>query len=645
MDPETDQTWCIKAPGADWNELRLRGEGVARARLVVLSDGRNVLVRPPVGGDLSTARLTITNGREASHLLLKIPPLRPEIARALRWGVWMDGFEERRPGVLGGWVDAGGSIIGVEIGTNGDTRVGEYIRDAGSPIVSGRWGFGWTASGAGFQTTDGGMTWAKEIELPGPIAEGDPAREGRERACGPVGCLLAGWLRVGWGLRPAAPVPDAPPARSLWARRPSPGLTFDCELLAAKPADPPTVRPATHRDAPSPPWIGPRAGGLSPSASWGTVSEFPPFAGRPGPSLSADERGLPVEVSAGLEHSFRSQLLARVYAWGPNTGDWTPGGRWQIRWQSPWGGWTDARSSAMSPAPWPGLDAARRALATAQPGTWALAHGDDFDHALLVAQDATGAGGSGASVIVLESDRSPVEVRAAGGEPLPTVEAAVHSAGRWYIATVQRPSEPAATVLWSLDGAVAREVGRVPRLGFSVRPPMRLARRGDGRTLGLVLDGQPEFDRGAPLWVTSFDVETGVVGEPEKLTPADLSDRTAPLCTGDDAGWEVELPYPGEVEVHLGRQERQDGKPTPTSGGPAEWHAVLQSPMGRMRVLPDRACVDRISGSAGAYASAAPAAFLSRSPEPSSGNAPRVRTVDVSVLSARIRFPLRCHEP
>ncbi len=39
-----------------------------------------------------------------------MPELHGDVTRVLREGVWMDGFEERRPGVLGGWIDAAGTF-------------------------------------------------------------------------------------------------------------------------------------------------------------------------------------------------------------------------------------------------------------------------------------------------------------------------------------------------------------------------------------------------------------------------------------------------------------------------------------------------------------------------------------------------------
>jgi len=624
--PAREQAWCVRRPGgesAEWSEVRFGGDGVDGARLVVLSDGREALVRPPAGGDLSTARLTIERGAVAVHLPLQTAPLRAEVVRALRWGTWMDGFEERRPGVVGGWIDSGGSLLGVEISLDGELRTGEYIRDAGAPIASGRWAFGWTGSGAGFETTDGGMTWAKEIELPVPIAGGEVSRE---RACGPVGCIVAGWLRVGWGAPQVLPPGEPPPPHPLAIRRPSATLQLDCEVLAGKPPD---VPPSRHS---APPGAARLPSGTrfitATSSPWGTASELPPFQGKALPSLTSDERGTIAEVSGGLDRALRSQLLGRLYAWGPASGDWSAPGRWQVQWQSPFAGWPEARASAISQAPWPSLDAARRALGSNQLSTWALAPGDDPDHALLVASDSNAIGGQvGMQAIVLESERVPLEVKPAGGEAFPPIEAAVRSGGRWYLASAQRPSEPDATLLWVIDGATARELGRVPRVVFSVRPALRLARRSDGRAIGIVLDGEPELNRGSVPWVAAFDVESGTLSEPERLASFDVVDRMEPFCTGDDSGWEVDVPYPVEVDVAIGG-----------------WTATLQAVMARARVLPNRACIDRISGSSGAYAASPPSAFVARPTTPTSpASAAHVRTLDVTVLSSRARFPLRCH--
>ena len=620
-------TFCLMRPDGRWSEMHFRGEDVERARLVVLADGRVALVRPPRLGDLSSARLTITDGVHATHVPLVIPPLHAHVTQVLRTGLWLDGFEERRPGVVGGWVDGAGSVLGVEIDVSGSAHVGEYVRVAGSPIVSGRWGLGWTASRTGYETTDGGMTWTT-LELPNPIAS---AREVRERACGPVGCIAAGWLRVGWG---AVESPErlVPPHHGRPASRPT-SLDLDCAAVSA-PA-PRARMDVRGRPAPRPlvpllptplPWRSWSGGAY---ATYGATAPFPPLAGRAGPPLAADDLGVSQEATSGLDRTLRSIPLARVYAWGPKSGDWNTLGRWAVRWQWPWGGWTDARSSAPSPAPWTSLDGARRGLGGGPglPTVWLLAPGDDADHALLVARRGYTASSPNAEVLVLETDRPAVQARRADGEPWPDVEAAARIAGRWCLATTQSAGQPPATVLWTIDGGLGRELARVPRVGVGVRSEVRLAQRADGAgraALGLVVDGHPDGEHAvASLWVDAVDLESGRVGEPEPLAAVDLSDRPVAVCTGEDTGgWELDLPYPGAIRMRIG----------------TAFDSPVQSAMARVRVSRERACVDRVLGTIDGEASSPPAA-LTALPRRAPGEA---RTLEASIFSAHQRYALRC---
>ncbi len=637
--------WCLMAPDGDWSEMHFSGPGVERARLVVLSGRRVALVRAPEGGDLSSARLTltdrVTDGARANHLPLRFETVPAEVARALRWGVWMDGFEERRPGVLGGWVDAAGSILGVEITLDGEVRVGEYIRDAGGPVASGRWAFGWTASRGGFETTDGGMTWTKEIALPEPIAE---PREGRDVSCGPVGCLMAGWLRVGWGSAGEPRPVEPPPPRPRPSRR-APPLALDCEAAGAAPAADSSPPSPLGRVDLAPAIADPRLArlrmqqarnGLSSASSWGAVGEFRPFAGRSGPVVSPGELGLSIDASHPLERGVRPRPLARAYAWGPAAGDWHPSGHWQVRWFWPWqegaGIDTADRVSAIGSPPWASLELAARSLAPTLAGIpeWTLVPGDDPDHALLIERR----GGLAASVSsspgvvaleTLEADRPPVEVKRVEGELLPDLQGAVRSGGRWYLATAQPSGEPAATLLWLVDGAVARELGRLPRVAPESVGPGRLVRwmgasagSGAPSPLGVLVSGS-DTDRGALLWVSSFDPEAGAFGDPEPLAPADLSDRTVAGCTGDDAGWEIEASYPGTVDVRVG----------------SAWASRLQGVLARLRLSRTAACVDGVFGSADsqtAHPESAPPA-----PRPQVA-----RTLGATVVRDQGRVQLRC---
>jgi hypothetical protein len=617
-----EQAYCLMDPEGRWRDIRFEGEDVDRDRLVVLGDGRVALVRPPRGSNLSTARVTVVDGAHLDNVAMKMGALRADIARTLRTGLWLDGFEERRRGILSGWIEAGGAVLGIEIALDGDVTVGSYPRGTGEIFVSGRWGFGWTASRRGIETTDGGMSW-KELEMPDAIA---PARSVSERACGPIGCLAAGWMRVGWG-EPASGARVEPPVqRKAQAQHAPPELVLDCEAAADRPPEP--AAPATVRRQRLP------TSSLSPvmssrrvlgGAGAGAPSDrFPSFSAKAPPPTADDDTRVWVEVSAGLERAGRNIPYAAVYAWGPRDGDWDSLGRWQVRWLWPYGGWPEVRSSSISQAPWPTFDAARRGLGRQPPPqtTWLLAPGDDADHALLVARR-TGSTIT-ADVIQLESDRAPVEVRRAGGDPLPDVEAATRSGGRWYVATTQPAGELAATIVWLLDGASAHEVARVPRGGFETRPPLRMAQRSDGRALGLIVDGQLDIERGvATRWVVPVDLESGRVGDPEPLAPVDLADRKVMTCTDEDAGWRLDLPYPGRVLAHL----------------PSQKGSTVQAPLVRMRLGRENACIERLMGAVDAGAWMA-------GPTPMRGpglrGGPTRMSFEAAVVSGRERYPLRC---
>jgi hypothetical protein len=393
-------------------------------------------------------------------------------------------------------------------------------------------------------------------------------------------------------------------------------MVLDCEAAAPRTSTPPPgpIALANSRTAAALPW--------------GAVAEFPSLFGSAVPTIPTDALGLTIDLPAGSERALRSPAtLARAYAWGPSTGDWNGLGHWKIAWDWPWSGPSDVRASADTPAPWPTLDAARRGLGIGPSlsSAWSVALGDDADHALLLER---GNPPTGVRVRRLESGRAPVEIRRAGGDSFPEVQAALRMGGRWFIATGQSASEVTATVIWVVDGEAAREIARVPRAGFDTGPRPRLARRADGRALGLVVEGQPEADRGVWLWVAAIDSETGTIGDPMPLAPLDLSDRPIAVCSGDEPGWQLELPYPGlvEVDVHGGR-----------------WSTTLHTPAARLRLSSERACLDGIVGAADSAASAAIDRLdsLPRFVSPSR-LAGAVAAIDASVFVAHRRLSVRC---
>ncbi len=635
--------FCVLGHDNTWREIHVRGDvdgdGSGGIRVVMLADGKIVVISPPQG-QTAPARLTLLDKGRATTLPVVFPKVTADIARVLRLGVWLDGFEERKPGVVGGWIEAGGAMLGVEIALDGKATPGQFVRDAGMPFVSGRYGFGWTQSRRGFETTDGGMTWTS-LELPEPLV---PTNKVDRRACGPIGCLAAGWLRVGWGESKKLPTPAAPaPFRSPLSAS-TPQLSLTCETTIPTMPTPP---PPHARQAPTPPprvtsTLGrgavfsgsPVLGGIGVSGlGMGGVSEMPAFFAQPGPVLRDSERGIPFEVQELPERYPRLGALARIYAWGPTTGDWDTQGKWQVRWLSPFAGWPEARASLPVLPPQPIMEFTRTTSPYGYGGYYGaassffqVASGDDSSHALLLARRPTRAD---LTPIELEADRAPIEVRRADGEPFIEIDAVTRAAGRWYLATPPPAGGTSpVTTIWQVDGSVARELVRVSRAALETGRPTgtKLARRSDGRAIGLVVDGQPTAERStATRWVLPIDLETAQLGEPEPLGYADLAGRALEACSDDIVGWVFDASLPGTtVRVRL-----------PAGAG------SLHSVYARVRLSESRACVERI---AGMYDGQSPerAAQLTR---PGGTRAPltsKPGELIVAAFAAQARYALRC---
>ncbi|MBX3224679.1 MAG: hypothetical protein KF795_29455 [Labilithrix sp.] len=626
--------YCVLGHDNTWREIHVRGD-VGGERVVVLADGRIVVVSPPQS--LGTpARITILDRAGSSARATTMPVIFPRVAndvgRVLRLGLWLDGFEERRPGVVGGWIEAGGVMLGLEIALDGKATPGQFIRDAGMPFVAGRYGLGWTASRRGYETTDGGMTWST-IDLPDPLV---PAARVERRACGPIGCLAHGWLRVGWGessQNPAAAPP--PPYRAPSASLTTPQLQLACEPLAAMPQAAPASKPKVAPPAPSSS-LGHFSsyGNTAVLATFNGLAELPPFFSQAAPSLRDSERGLNVDVREHIERYSNLGSLARVYGWGPRTGEWETLGRWQVKWLSPFSGYSEVRASLPGTPPQIIIDMTRATQSYyglgAQSSGFQLAPGDDASHALLTGKRV---GRLDGVVFELEADRAPVEVRRADGEPFGEIEGVVRSAGRWFVTS---PSAPGAaspmTVVWQIEGGVARELVRVPRASSPTSSSSRtkLARRSDGRAIALVAEGQPTAERSTNVrWALPIDLETGTSGEPEPLGYVDLAGRTLEACTDDVVGWVLDTTMPSSsVRLRL-----------PQGGG------ALSAVLARLRLTSSRACVERVAGTYDGQ-SQERAAQLARAGAGASAarGTPALRPGELfaTAMSAQTRFPLRC---
>ena len=98
--------------------------------------------------------------------------------------------------MLAGWVEAGGTTVGVTVALDGAVKAGEPREDVGGALVAGRFGLSIGDTSRAAESIDGGFTW-RAFDLPDRDEAAVLATP--TRACTAVGCAFGGWLRVGWG--------------------------------------------------------------------------------------------------------------------------------------------------------------------------------------------------------------------------------------------------------------------------------------------------------------------------------------------------------------------------------------------------------------------------------------------------------------
>lgn len=641
--------YCVLGHDNTWREIHVRGD-VGGERVVVLADGRIVVVSPPQG--LGTpARITILDKGKATTAPVVWPRVTNDVARVLRLGLWLDGFEERRPGVIGGWIEAGGVMLGLEIALDGKATPGQYIRDAGFPFVSGKYGLGWTASRRGYETTDGGMTWTT-IDLPDPLI---PIARVERRACGPIGCIAHGWLRVGWGEAKHTPVPPPPAAYRAATALTTPHVQLACDPLASLPPPPPAPKPhasattgVSSSSSSAPAILSPHGrigfGGPPVLGSFNGLRDLQPFMSQGAPVLRDSERGINIDVRDLVDRFPSIGSVARVYGWGPQTGDWDTLGRWQVKWLSPFAGWPEVRASLPTVPPQVILDMTKAASYGgygygygSRTDNWQLTPGDDAAHALLVGKRLIR---SENVIYELEADRAPVEVKRADGEPFGEIEGVVRAAGRWFVAAPPTGASPGSaslqpmTVIWQIEGAVARELVRVPRAipeiaqGTPAPTKTKLARRSDNRAIGLVAEGpSTSADRTTNMrWALPVDLESGALGEPESLGYVDLAGRTLEACTDDVVGWVLDTPMQStSIRVKL-----------PSGAG------SINAVYARLRLTSARTCMERIAGNYDGQSQERAQQLTRAGAVAKTTTSLRPGELFATVASNQSRFPLRC---
>ncbi len=658
---KTEQTYCIMRKTGAFEDFVVNGD-VGTERVVPLADGRTAILSPPAS-DLATARVTLFDGNKPSTIPIVFDGAKPPkpgkakksdddddddepapadddsiVTAVLRSGTWLRGVEERTPNVLSAWVEHSGRYVGVEVNVSGHAKHGPYVADLGTAVVSGRYGLGWTPSRQGFETFDGGMTW-RALVLPEPLESAGPSSGAAVHGCGPLGCVLAGWIRVGWGAEDAATSNDVstPPPREVRIGSPE-ALSLKCELATAKPAPPSTDTTGASRTDYD--YYGRYRYGYGRYGAQPTTQDWQPFFTIEAPKLATDDLGWSRPVDEAWDRSSQDRSnaghlpisrVARIYAWGPKGLDWDVRGHHFVRFTSPYESSSIVRVSQTSPIPRYITDATNFVGGTSYGAithpisSVSLVPGDDDAHALLVMSRGYSyqLASNDTVVVELEADRPAIEVHRADGQTLGDIESAVRMGGRWYLAT----SEPLSTAIWELESGSAREISRIPRTQEGTTRPvsLRLAKRADGHMIAALVDGPPMTEGAArpsqwlnQTWALPIDVDSGTQHEPERLGLANGAGKPVHVCGPQDGGWVVDGRWPG-------------GAINASTVSGTSLHGSASNLLARYHITADSLCVEKVSLSS--YADTATAGSLGKVEGP---------FVTAGVFIDRARQQFRC---
>lgn len=565
---ETTERWCVRTREGAMREIDLAGEA-GDERIVVLADGRVAIVVPPKPGNVG--RLRLVEGEATRSVPLDLGGEATTLAQA----VWLRGFEEREPGVLGGFIDQGGEVRGVRIEFDGKVSLAHEGVDPQTTILGGRFAL---ALGSGShrirESHDGGFTWS-DVDLPANL----PRAPVEARACGPVGCVAGGWLRIGWGASEEKTL-TAPQLASFSMPR-ARGLSLLCEprgeTVPAYRAAPATPKPGTTRlrlgrlhVLGGPPTTGPTAA----RSSWA------PFFGLPPPKLEAGQVGF----DGGTDPA-NLRVLApfRLYAWGPSGASWSRSGKLLARFQDRFAT-AGPHSTAITQAPFADDEEAARLFdpSGGPPVAWTALPDPSGNAAILFGCRSGRCTGFGATA-------SGKLVRFSGLEPSSAAHASAVRVGTSFFVLVPPPGKRSddEMVLFRIEGAHAREVSRLPRAWASRQAVPRLVRRVFSQEIGVLVLAPLEVERGTRDWfVLPLDAETGALGEPVRLYGSHLDGNAPPpRCEPSTDGW--------LVDVHP--------SPSPllrVSGLPAASPISLNSAGVRLRLDPGRACIEAVAARA-----------------------------------------------
>ncbi len=478
-----------------------------RDRVVVLADGRVVVVTPPE--PRRSGSIAILKDSAWQRLPITFTRREPRQKALLAEAIWLDGMVESSPGVLTGWAVGAGPFAGFSVGLDGKLTLGR-IQDGGArALFAGKRALVLGENGLASETTDGGADW-QSVELPPEIdvkAAGASARQG----CSAVGCVFAGFTRIGYfeGRAPRALATPATPPRvsfpgpggSRWLLRCAPTGEVSAPALPFRSGATPLQRgvaraaPTTDEEAPLPPLSG--------------LLELPP------PALADGFEG----VDAGTE---QYGIQTRVYAYGPRGGDWSKTGSLRISFADRFAVKQGVRQTASARSPW--LDAATAADALgAEPSSSSAGLAASLDP-------------SGSSGALLLTSRGAIDLFLFEADRVPRRLANVGRLGLGSRASGVVKTKTG-TFLGSYDESsrafrVYKVVGQDLDVVLEVMdiPPPRganaeLVRSAAGDALGI-------WVRGTGWFVHPLDLERNLVEAPYVVTPAQLASMPPPCADG-----------------------------------------------------------------------------------------------------------------
>ncbi|HYQ43993.1 MAG TPA: hypothetical protein VER11_18555 [Polyangiaceae bacterium] len=530
--PDLPGSYCIARKSGEFSEIRVRGD-LGAERVVALADGRVAVIVPPRLGAAGFLSLIDAQGSE-QRVPLKLPSLGP--VALLEKGLWLDGFVEQPKSdtssnpsltsasppsaasatpspsalnegtVLAGWVVGNEPFAGVRVALDGSVTVGRPENGIDRALLSASRALLVGRTGRTRESTDGGFEWT-DVELP---SEFDPGRELRDDArlqgCSELGCAFAGFVRVGFRSRNAAPrlrianLPDSTrllqPGGSRWALR--------CEATgeSSEPALPPVSRArisSRSDDAVAP--------------SWAPFLELPP------PALGSGEIGYDVGPSDGEGGAFRA------YVWGERGADWARAGHFQLRLFDRFQVRRGVFQSAVTRSPWADAAAAAETFgfdASGNPVSWRAVL-DPNQRAAAVLASARGL----LDLLLFEEGKTVVRIPNAGrlGFNFGMLSGVAKLADAWYLASFNENHG------FMLSRMVA---GRVERLAEYPDPGHEIAsatlvRGVRSEELGIWVMGRGWF-------LYPIDPVSHALQAPLSASPAELSVMPPP-CVSDADGF------------------------------------------------------------------------------------------------------------